>query len=239
MVNEYLKELIAKRIAGDIVLSNNYGSSLKKWREIFKSSQLDVARTMGISASVVSDYEKNRRTPGAKFIKKYVDALLTIDSERGWVVTKELAKNLNLLYSTAILDVRELNSPLKLDVLLNTVEGLIVNSYVSSTDEIFGYTVIDSLEAIDGLSGNEFWQIMGMNTRRALIFTKVTTGRSPLIAVRVAPAKPATVVLHGPKRVDPLAIKLADREGIPLILSLVEDVGKLISNLRNVTSTLP
>lgn len=239
MVNEYLKELIAKRIAGDIVLSSNYGSSLKKWREIFKSSQLDVARTMGISASVVSDYEKNRRTPGAKFIKKYVDSLLTIDSERGWMVTKELAKNLNLLYSTAILDVRELNSPLKLDTLLNTVEGLIVNSYVSSTDEIFGYTVIDSLEAIDGLSGNEFWQIMGMNTRRALIFTKVTTGRSPLIAVRVAPAKPATVVLHGPKRVDPLAIKLADREGIPLILSLIEDVGKLISNLRNATSTLP
>ncbi|MEM0453272.1 MAG: helix-turn-helix domain-containing protein [Sulfolobales archaeon] len=239
MVNEYLKELIAKRIAGDIVLSNNYGSSLRKWREIFKSSQLDIARIMGISASVISDYEKNRRTPGAKFIRKYVDALLTIDGERGWTIIKELAKNLNLLYSTAILDVKELNSPIKLDVLLNVVEGLIVNSYVSSLDEIYGYTVIDSLEAIEGLSGNEFWQIMGMNTRRALIFTKVSTGRSPMIAVRVAPAKPAVIVLHGPKRVDPLAIKLADREGVPLILSMTEDVDILINNLRSVTLNLP
>ncbi|MEM1982794.1 MAG: helix-turn-helix domain-containing protein [Sulfolobales archaeon] len=239
MANEYLKELIAKRIAGDIVLSNNYGSSLRKWREIFKSSQLDIARIMGISASVISDYEKNRRTPGAKFIRKYVDALLTIDGERGWTIIKELAKNLNLLYSTAILDVKELNSPIKLDVLLNVVEGLIVNSYVSSLDEIYGYTVIDSLEAIEGLSGNEFWQIMGMNTRRALIFTKVSTGRSPMIAVRVAPAKPAVIVLHGPKRVDPLAIKLADREGVPLILSMTEDVDILINNLRSVTLNLP
>lgn len=239
MVNEYLKELIAKRIAGDMVLSNNYGSSLRKWREIFKSSQLDIARIMGISASVISDYEKNRRTPGARFIKKYVDALLTIDGERGWIVTKELAKNLNLLYSTAILDVKELNSPIGLNLLVNIVEGFIVNSYVSSTDEIYGYTVIDSLEAIEGLSGNEFWQIMGMNTRRALIFTKVSTGRSPMIAVRVAPAKPATIILHGPKRVDPLAVKLADREGIPLILSLTEDINTLISNLRNATLNLP
>ncbi len=239
MVNEYLKDIIAKRVAGDIVLSNNYGGTLRKWREIFKTSQLEVARVMGISASVISDYEKNRRVPGAKFIKKYVDALLTIDGERGWTVTKELAKNLNLLYSNAILDVKEFNSPVKLDVLLNAVEGFIVNSHVSSIDEIFGYTVIDSLEAIEGLSGNEFWQIMGMNTRRALVFTKVSTGRSPLIAVRVAPAKPATIILHGPKRVDPLAIKLADREGIPLILSTIEGVDTLIDNLRSATSTLP
>ncbi|MEM2757689.1 MAG: transcriptional regulator, partial [Sulfolobales archaeon] len=91
----------------------------------------------------------------------------------------------------------------------------------------------------EGLSGNEFWQIMGMNTRRALIFTKVSTGRSPMIAVRVAPAKPAVIVLHGPKRVDPLAIKLADREGVPLILSMTEDVDILINNLRSVTLNLP
>ncbi len=192
---------------------------------------------MGVSASVISDYEKGRRTPGARFIKKYVDALLIIDGGREWAVVKELAKNFNLLYSTSILDVKELNSPIKLDTLLNLIDGFIVNSYVSSVDEIFGYTVIDSLEAIDGLSGNEFWQIMGMNTRRALIFTKVSTGRSPLIAVRVAPVKPATIILHGPKKIDPLAVKLADREGIPLVISLIEDVDTLISNLRSLNLT--
>ena len=74
---------------------------------------------------------------------------------------------------------------------------------------------------------------MGMTSRRALIFTKVSTGRSPLIAVRVAPVKPAVIVLHGPKRVDPLAIKLADKEGLPLIVSFAENVDKLIDSLRN------
>ncbi len=231
MVSEYLRDIIAKRVAGDIVMSDNYGSALRKWREVFKVSQVDLARVMGVSASVISDYEKNRRVPGSRFVKKFVDALLTLDGERGWLVVKELAKSLNILYSNAILDVRELNSPASLDKILDLVEGIVVNSYITS-EGIYGYTVIDSIEAIESLSGNEFWQIMGLNTRRALVFTKVSTGRSPLIAIRVAPTKPAVVVLHGPKRVDPLAIKLADKEGIPLILSLIDDISTLIKNLK-------
>jgi len=231
MVSEYLRDIIAKRVAGDIVMSDNYGSALRKWREVFKVSQVDLARVMGVSASVISDYEKNRRVPGSRFVKKFVDALLTLDGERGWLVVKELAKSLNILYSNAILDVRELNSPASLDRILDLVEGIVVNSYITS-EGIYGYTVIDSIEAIESLSGNEFWQIMGLNTRRALVFTKVSTGRSPLIAIRVAPTKPAVVVLHGPKRVDPLAIKLADKEGIPLILSLIDNISTLIKNLK-------
>jgi putative transcriptional regulator len=231
MVSEYLRDIIAKRVAGDIVMSDNYGNALRKWREVFKVSQVDLARVMGVSASVISDYEKNRRVPGSRFVKKFVDALLTLDGERGWLVVKELAKSLNIFYSNAILDVRELNSPVSLDRILDLVEGIIVNSYITS-EGVYGYTVIDSIEAIESLSGNEFWQIMGMNTRRALIFTKVSTGRSPLIAIRVAPTKPAVVVLHGPKKVDPLAIKLADKEVIPLILSLVDNVNELIKNLK-------
>jgi putative transcriptional regulator len=231
MVSEYLRDIIARRVAGDIVMSDNYGSALRKWREVFKVSQVDLARVMGVSASVISDYEKNRRVPGSRFVKKFVDALLTLDGERGWLVVKELAKSLNILYSNAILDVRELNSPASLDRILDLVEGIVVNSYITS-EGIYGYTVIDSIEAIESLSGNEFWQIMGLNTRRALVFTKVSTGRSPLIAIRVAPTKPAVVVLHGPKRVDPLAIKLADKEGIPLILSLIDNISTLIKNLK-------
>lgn len=237
MVNEYLREIVAKRVAGDIVWSGNYGSSLRKWRIIFNASQSEVARIMGISASVISDYEKGRRTPGASFIRKFVEALLIIDGERGWVTVKELAKSLNLLYSNAIVDVRELSVPVGLDSLLNAINGMVINSY-ASCDFIYGYTVIDSIGAIESLSGNEFWQIMGMNTRRALIFTKVTTGRSPLIAIRVAPVKPAVIVLHGPTKVDPLAIRLADKEGIPLILSLANDVDELVDNLRRLDLSL-
>lgn len=236
MVNEYVREIIAKRIAGDIVWSDDHGGSLRRWREVFKVSQMEVARVMGISASVVSDYEKGRRTPGARFIKKYVDALLTLDSERNWQVVKELAKGLNI-YSSAIIDVKEFSNPIKLDEFLNAVDGILINAF-TLMGEVYGYTLIDSIEAIENLSGNEFWQIMGTTTRRALIFTKVSTGRSPLIAVRVAPVKPAVVVLHGPKKVDPLAIRLADREGIPLILSLTDSVEELVNRLRSRLSTL-
>ena len=40
-----------------------------------------------------------------------------------------------------------------------------------------------------------------------------------MIAVRVHPVKPSIVVYHKPGAVDSLAIKLAERENIPLVIS--------------------
>ena len=234
MVSDYIRELIAKRIAGDIVISNDFGASLRRWREIFNSTQQEIARVMGISASVISDYEKGRRTPGVKFLKRFVDALLLVDSRRDWEVLKQLAKSLNLNVG-AIIDVRELSEPMLLHELLKAVEGCVVNSHLPRVD-LYGYTILDSLGAIETMSGHEFWQMMGMTSRRALIFTRVSTGRSPMIAVRVAPVKPSVVVLHGTRRVDPLAIRLADKEGIPLVLSLKNSVEDMVRDLRRVTS---
>jgi len=74
---------------------------------------------------------------------------------------------------------------------------------------------------------------MGLTSERAIVFTNVERGRSPMIAIRVAPIKPAVVILHGPKRsVDPLAIVLADREHIPLVLSLASYVDEIVEKLR-------
>jgi len=235
LVSDYVREIIAKRIAGDIVMSNEHGSALRRWREIFNATQQELARIMGISASVISDYEKGRRSPGVKFLRRFVDALLLIDSKRDWATMKQLARSLSINVG-AILDTRELSIPLTLAELVDIVEGIIVNSHANPRLELYGYTIIDSIGAIETMSGNEFWQIMGTTSRRALVFTKVHLGRSPMIAVRVAPVKPATVVFHGSRNVDPLAIRLADREGIPLILSLKEDPKSLISALRNATS---
>jgi len=235
MVNDYVKEVIARRIAGDIVMSDNCGAALKRWRETFKATQVEVAKAMGITPSVIVDYEKSRRLPGVRFLRRFVDALFQVDSERGWIMTRQLAKMFNLDLG-AIIDARDLSTPLTLDELVTAVEGVIVNSQISRT-EFYGYTVIDSIGAIVSLSGDQFWQLMGLTTNRALIFTKVTTGRSPMIAVRVAPVKPAVVVLHGPKKVDPMAIRLADREGIPLVLSLKGGVPELVSALREVRAS--
>ena len=72
-----LRNLLAKRIAGEIVLSDEPGVLMKRWRETFSTSQTRLARKIGISLSVVSDYESGRRNnPGVKFIKRYIEALL-------------------------------------------------------------------------------------------------------------------------------------------------------------------
>jgi putative transcriptional regulator len=234
MISTYVIELIAKRIAGDIAISADYGAALRRWREIFGVTQQELARVMGISASVISDYEKSRRAPGVRFLKKFVEALILVDSRRDWEIVKQLARSLNLNIG-AIIDSRELSSPMLLHELLECIKGAVINSVIRDS-EIYGYTVLDSIGAIETMSGNEFWQIMGMTSRRALIFTKVTTGRSPLIAVRVAPVKPAVIVLHGLRKADPLAIRLADREGIPLLISLADNVEELVKSLRSKTS---
>ncbi len=231
MVTEFARDLVAKRIAGDIVWSNDYGRSLTKWREIFGVSKVEIAKLMGVSSSVITDYEKGRRTPGARFIKKYVEALLRYDEVRGWRIVKSLMKSFNVNIE-AILDVREFEYPIPIDVVISSVKGILLNSSLSR-QYLYGYTIVDSISAIQNLSGNEFLQIMGSTSERALIFTKVSTGRSPMIAVRVAPIKPAAVVLHGTRRVDPLAVTLAEKEGIPLILSLSPSLEDLSSSLKN------
>ena len=105
-----------------------------------------------------------------------------------------------------------------------------------STIRLYGYTVVDSIKTIYALSGFDFYRIFGATTERALIFTKVGMGRSPLVAIRVSQLKPRMVVIHGPKELDSLAVDLARREGIVLVLSssLTED--SLISSLKSLQS---
>ena len=79
---------------------------------------------------------------------------------------------------------------------------------------IYGYTVIDSLKAILTFSAEDYLRIFGWNSDRALIFTGVKFGRSPMIAIRTHSLKPQVIVYHKPERIDPLAVKLAELENI-------------------------
>ncbi|MEM1936393.1 MAG: helix-turn-helix domain-containing protein [Sulfolobales archaeon] len=231
MIPRYVVDEVKKRIAGDIVFSDNPGQAVRKWRTAFGLSQVELAKYLKVASSVISDYEKNRRRPGMKFVKTFIEALMTHDELSGYTVTKGLAQSMGLLIA-GVLDIREFSRPIKLDELVTAVEGYIVNSRFIALP-IYGYTVINSYEAIEGLRGNEFWSIMGLSSIRALIFTAVSTGRSPMVAVRVAPTKPAAVVIHQPKTVDILAIRLADREMLPLIVSTHSTVEGLIEALRS------
>ena len=224
---------LARRIAGDIVMSDNPGLAMRKWREIFAVSRNEVARRMGIKPTVISDYERGRRVPGARFIKRFVEALIEIDAERGWPVVKRLSKHLSV-EERGVLALRELSEGIRFDELVSAVDGVLLSSH--TVERVYGYTVLDSLEAIEVFDGNEFIYIMGVTSERALIFTRVSTGRSPMIAVKVAPIKPAVVVIHGTKRVDPLAIRLAESEKIPFILSTLKTVDELMRRLEALAS---
>jgi len=228
------KEALAKRIAGEITLSSDPGKTMRKWREIFGISQTELAEYLGVSSSVISDYEGGRRkSPGASTIRKFVEALLEIDERRGGNVIKAFSKTIGSeLPTSAILDIREFALPITIKDLVSAVKGEVVANIHLIDRRIYGYTVVDSIKAILEMSSEEFLKLYGWTTERALIFTKVTTGRSPMIAVRVQGLKPAVVVLHGVKKLDELAVKLAERERVPLVVSNASSEAELITGLR-------
>jgi putative transcriptional regulator len=237
-ITDYIVLTVAKRIAGDIAYSENPSLLLRKWREYFGVSQVELAKTMGVSASVISDYEKGRRTPGAKFIKRFVDALISIDASRGWVKVRNISRSLGIPPGV-IIDMREFIRPLSVEEVANAVKGIILAPEFPMEKKVYGYTVIDSIKAIMSLSGIKFYTLLGTTTERVVVFTGVRLGRSPMVAVRVSPIKPSMVVIHGPRgNVDPLAIELAKIEGIPFILSLAKDVEELITSLRKFSEPL-
>ncbi|OYT50696.1 transcriptional regulator, partial [Candidatus Bathyarchaeota archaeon ex4484_135] len=81
---EDTKGFLSKMIVGDVIMARKPGEAMKKWRELFHVTQAELAKKMGVSPSVISDYESGRRkSPGTKFIRKWVSALLAIDEARG------------------------------------------------------------------------------------------------------------------------------------------------------------
>jgi len=230
LIPRYVIDEIKKRIAGDIVFSENPGQAVRKWRTAFGLSQVELARYLGVASSVISDYEKSRRKPGMKFVRAFIESLIKHDELTGYSVVKNLAQSMGILIA-GVIDLREFSRPIRLDDLVIAVEGYIANSRFVLLP-IYGYTVLNSYEAIEGLRGNEFWSIMGLTSVRALIFTAVSSGRSPMVAIRVAPTKPAAVVIHAPRAVDILAIRLADKEMIPLIVSTYPTIDDLVKSLR-------
>ena len=65
-------------------MNDNPPLQLKYWRKKFGVKQADLAKKMAITPSVLSDYEKGRRpSPGANFIKRYLQALYELGQANG------------------------------------------------------------------------------------------------------------------------------------------------------------
>lgn len=226
------RDTLAKRIAGEIVLSGIPGQTMRKWRKLLDVSQIDMAGALKVSPSVISDYETGRRkSPGSGFIKKYVEALLDIDESRGGKYIRQLSR-ITLDPSDVFIDIREFMVPVSAKEIIESVKGTVYTGEDQLSQDVFGYTIIDSIKAIQMLSGLDFYRIFGTTSERALIFTNVSRGRSPMIAVKISPFKPRIIILHGVQgEIDPLAVKLAQHEGIPLAVSNIETEDELIDAL--------
>ena len=116
---------------------------------------------------------------------------------------------------------------------INEINGDLLTSpeTLDSKKDVNGFTLIDGVKAISEMDASNYAHLYGWSTDRALVFTGIRYGRSPMIAIRVHPVKPALVVYHKPSSIDPLSIDLAEREKIPLAvttLSLTDLRRKLI-----------
>ncbi|MFN3803974.1 MAG: helix-turn-helix domain-containing protein [Pyrobaculum sp.] len=229
---------VAVYIAGDIIMSDNPGEVIKKWRLIFGLTQTAIAARLNTSPSVISDYESGRRKfPGSRFVKKLVQALIEVDLERGGLVINLLERQLlREKFWIAVLDMKEFTEPIPASTFLRAIEAETIVPPPSTLD-IHGYTLVDSVKLVLEVPSIEYVRLYGSTSQRAAIFTKVSTGRSPIIAIKsmsaVLSVKPAVVVLHGLKSdsVDPLAVEISKKSYIPLAVTNIP-LEKLIENLR-------
>jgi len=226
------------RIAGEIILSESPGDAMRKWRLLFELSQSEVAKLMRVSPSVLSDYEnKRRKSPGTAFVRKFVSALVEADVRKGGAHIRRYTM-LQRDLGKAIIDMMEFESPKTVKEVADALMAVILAGKKWEDAPIYGYTVIDSLKAIRTLDALDFLYVFGRNPMRAIIFTGVSRGRSPMVAARLYPVKPKMIIIHGPKspeEVDKLAIELAELESICFALCMLRNEREIVERLRSLS----
>jgi len=224
---------LAEKIAGEVTLSSEPGATLRKWRTDFDVSQTDLASQLDVSSSVVSDYESGRReSPGIGVISRMVRALLEIDERRGGDRIRQYGRVLSAGFeSDIVLDLREYPTTVSIDRFYRAVGATELSE--GDRSKVSGHTVIDSIQAITRLSSEEFFRLYGQSTNRVLVFTNVSRGESPLVAMRVVNPTPNAVLLHGidEDALWPHAPKLAAIDGFSLAVTTT-DVEEMLASLR-------
>jgi len=76
-------KMLAHQIAVEVVFSGKPEEVLKRWRMQFNIKQNELAAKLGITNSVISDYESGRRkSPGIVFLRKYIVAICDCKEEK-------------------------------------------------------------------------------------------------------------------------------------------------------------
>jgi putative transcriptional regulator len=214
-----IKNALSEKIAGEITLSPSPGKTIRKWRNVFDISQTELAGHLKLSPSVISDYESGRRkSPGIITVRKIIDAFIELDEKKG----SKILNKYNSMIATreGIIEMMEYPYAISAQEFIEKINGKVLTpKYIGKKKNVKGFTLVDSVKTIETINSSDYVQLYGWSTERALVFTGISFGRSPMVAVRVHPVKPTVVVYHKPSAVDALAIKLAERENIPLVVS--------------------
>jgi putative transcriptional regulator len=235
-----VRERLARRIAGEITLSDLPGKTMRVWRERFRLPQIVLADFLGISPSVISDYESGRRkSPGTATIRRFVMALLTLDERNGGQVVAAFVRlmDVSLVDLNIVLAMSDFSSPMTAKEFCKRLKCTIKAGEKLLDREIFGYTLVDVERAVKELSSDAFLKLFGATTERCLLFTNVNTGRAPMIAIKSQEFKPSLVVLHGVTEVDRLALELSEQMRIPLAVCKAASIETLTRDLRGIEPT--
>ena len=219
MEDNIIKESLSKKIAGEIVLSDEPGKTIQKWRNIFKIPQRTLANELGMMPSVISDYENGRRkSPGIKIIRRIVSSMIKLDEKAGGKLIREFSNipsNNNM--SEALIDTKEFTKGISVKDFCKKIKAELMVRKDMENDKIYGYSIVDALKAIVELSPNEMVRLHGLTRKKALIFSGANTGRSSIIALKIGNVKPGLVVLQTKEKdIDVLARRIAHIEGIPI-----------------------
>jgi len=189
------REELSRRIAGEITLSDDPGATLRKWRTDFDVSQTELADQLDVSSSVVSDYESGRReSPGRR---RPADGRWALGHRRA---TRRRAAP--TVRARPLCRVRERHRPRPPRVLDGSPPKSSTRRWArrrscAASRTTSTATPSSTRSRRSPVSSEEFYRLYGQSTNRALVFTNVTRGESPLVALRVVSPTPNAVVLHG------------------------------------------
>ena len=137
-------------------------------------------------------------------VRRLVETMVIYDRAHGGRVAGSMAGQQG---NSAITDIREFAIGLSIATVVEAIGGEVIAGTEELERTIYGYTIVDALRAITTFSGANFGQMYGWSNERALFFTGVQFGRSPMIAVRVHPVKPQLVCYIQPGSIDKLACR--------------------------------
>ena len=233
-----VRERLARRIAGEIALSESPGQTMRIWRERFRLPQIVLAEHLDISPSVISDYESGRRkSPGTTTIRRFVMALLTLDERSGGQVISAFVRlmDVSLVDLNIVLAMSDFSTSITSEQFCKRLKCDVLAGKAYLDRAIYGYTLVDVERAVKELNSDDFLKLFGATTERCLVFTKVNTGRAPMIAIKSQEFKPTLVVLHGTGQIDRLALELSEQMRIPLAVSKIGSLDALVKELREMS----